>query len=117
MNNNETQMNQWVQETLDSLDGAQRATANPFLFTRVMARLQRRHAESNRESDSYETVARWLSRPAFAMGAVVLFLALNIAVAIRVGKSRQQAQETADQAVAAEFNGATYAFYDITADR
>jgi hypothetical protein len=117
MNRDNTQMNQWVQETLDSLNGAQRATANPYLFTRVMARLQRRHPESYREPDSYETVARWLSRPAFAMGAVVLFLALNIAVALRFGQHRQPAQENTDQAVAAEFNGATYAFYDLTTDR
>ena len=105
-------MNQWVQDSLDSLDGVQQVSANPYLYTRIMARLQARQ-----QADAYETVARWISRPAFAMGAVVLFLALNIAVALRVGQSRPPVQETADQAVAAEFNGATYAFYDITSDR
>jgi anti-sigma-K factor RskA len=117
MNRDNTPMNQWVQETLDSLNGVQRATANPYLFTRVMARLQSRQAGSNREPDSYESVARWISRPAFAMSAVILFLALNIAVALRFGQHRQPAQENTDQAVAAEFNGATYAFYDLTADK
>ena len=39
MNKNE-HINKLIEEALNSLDGAERATAKPYLFTRLNARMQ-----------------------------------------------------------------------------
>lgn len=104
----------WADQVLESLDGMQRAQANPFLFTRVMARLE---AETN----GWERVAGWLSKPAFAFSAVVLFMAVNASVLLWSQNDREVAvaqKLTAEQALAAEFsNTQTYALVEVNEEK
>jgi hypothetical protein len=58
-----------VQEVMESLDGVQRAEANPFLYTKVMNRLQNKSASTRK-------FLRLSWELAFAM---ILFTGLNIA--------------------------------------
>jgi hypothetical protein len=58
-----------VETTLQSLDGISRAEANPFLFTRIKARMQRQSA--------WERVTSFISRPVIAIAALVLVMAIN----------------------------------------
>ena len=97
-------------EALDSLEGITRATANPFLYTRVVARLESR-------AGGWENMARWLSRPAFAMGSLAIFLTINIGV-ILWGQHKAEndlvKKLNSEQMLASEFmNTQNYQLVDI----
>jgi len=62
---------QEIEQTLQSLDGLKRAEANPFLFTRIQARM-------NKKSSRWEERAfSFLSRPAIAVAIVVVVMVVN----------------------------------------
>ena len=58
---------QMVNEVLESLDGVHRASANPYLYTRIIQRLHNRH----------ETVYHGKLMPVLAV-ALCLFISLNV---------------------------------------
>ncbi len=60
-----------VAETLTSIDHTKRATANPFLFTRIMARLK------EDQKSFWMRSLDFLNRPAIAIAAVLLILLMN----------------------------------------
>lgn len=112
--NSENGASAWADQVLESLDGMQRAQSNPFLFTKVMARLE---AENN----GWERVAGWLSKPAFAISAVVLFMAINAGVLLwsqNEGEAAVAHKQTIDQALAGEFsNTQTYALVEVNEEK
>jgi hypothetical protein len=63
-----------VEETLNSLDGIQRATPQPWLFSRVKAKLQQDQEE---ERTVWGTISSFLSKPAVAIAGLFLILFLN----------------------------------------
>jgi len=63
-----------VEETLNSLDGIKRATPQPWLFSRIKARLSREEAE---ERTLWGTMGSFLSRPAVAIAGLCLILLFN----------------------------------------
>jgi membrane-bound ClpP family serine protease len=63
-----------VDETLSSADGANRATANPYLLTRLNAALQ------NDKESAWERIIAYLSKPAIAMTGLILVIAINVFV-------------------------------------
>jgi hypothetical protein len=58
-----------VEKTLLSLDGIKRAEANPFLFTRIKARMQKERG--------WENVISFISKPAVAFAALIIIMAIN----------------------------------------
>jgi hypothetical protein len=68
MINNEN-IQQEIDKTLESLDGLNRATANPFLFTRIKARMQKQ--------SGWEKTTSFISRPVFALAILVAVIAIN----------------------------------------
>ncbi len=70
MDNNK--LAQLVNETMDSMAGAERATPAPFLLTRI-------HAALRREEISYwERIILFICRPGVAVAAVLLVVILNL---------------------------------------
>jgi hypothetical protein len=65
-----------VDQTLDSLEGIQKAEPAPFFFTRVKARLERD------TKNVWETAGSFLARPVIAFAGLCLILALNIFILI-----------------------------------
>lgn len=63
-----------IERALESLDGMQRATPQPWFYTRVKARLQRE------EKTIWESIGSFLSKPAVAMAGLGMILVLNIFV-------------------------------------
>ena len=61
---------QEIEQTLQCLDGVKRAEANPFLFTRIKARMDRR-------ATLWERTFSFISKPAFAIAIVVVVMAVN----------------------------------------
>lgn len=93
-----------VEETLDSLDGLTRAKANPFLFTRVEARL------NQSGKTGWEQLTGYIARPAVAL-AMLCMVILSNAVVMYWQSARE---ETPDQqlALTEEYNMTVTAFYE-----
>lgn len=64
------QIQQEIEKTLDSLNNVKRAQANPFLFTRIKARM-------NKKTDRWEGVFSFISKPAIAVVILLLVMAVN----------------------------------------
>ena len=92
------QDNNRIEDILNSLDEAQRATTPAYFYTRLKARM---------EKGIEPSVSRpWILRPAYALVALVLVILINAAVIF-------QGQDTAEnnnpdtetyQSIAAEYN-------------
>lgn len=65
---------QEVEKTLQSLDGVQRAEANPYLFTRIKARMQK--------NTSWERISSFVSRPVIAFATLLLVMIINAFVVL-----------------------------------
>ena len=59
------------EEVINSLEGIQRAEGNPYLFTRIQARMKR---EENRPEMVF---FRLITRPAFALTIAIFFIGIN----------------------------------------
>lgn len=95
--NHNTPQEQWVNEALSSLDGVQRAQANPFLYTRIREKM-------NAPLSVWEKLSGFLARPAFAVMAGVFFIAINVYVATRQQEEKLVVQQQAsEQMFAAEY--------------
>lgn len=67
----EEKIQQEVEKTLQSLDGLKRAEANPFLFTRIKARMQKE------KKNGWEMLFSFVSKPVVAMAILVFVMAVN----------------------------------------
>lgn len=67
-----------IEATLHSLDGMQRATASPYLFTRLQAYLQTREPEN-----FWMMTGRLLNRPVVAIGAMFILILINFAIVVK----------------------------------
>src|SRR5689334_12192390 len=63
-----------VEDALNSLDGIERATVQPWFFTRLNARLQKD------EITLWSSIGSFLARPVVALAAVCLVLVLNLSL-------------------------------------
>ncbi|MEP7164972.1 MAG: hypothetical protein ABI741_09760 [Ferruginibacter sp.] len=68
-----------VEETINSFDGAERASTKPFLLTRIYARMQNQPGTPN----IWARAAAFLSMPRVALAGLLLILALNAAIIIK----------------------------------
>jgi membrane-bound ClpP family serine protease len=71
---NNEHINKIIHDALNSLDGASRATAKPYLLTRLNAKMQ------NEKESSWDKVLKYISKPGIALAAVCLVIALNATV-------------------------------------
>lgn len=63
-------INKKVEDALNSLDGIQRATPQPYFYTRLMAKM-------NFEANSWSGLAGIIRRPAYAFTMVAIVVSLN----------------------------------------
>lgn len=71
---NKTKLATLVEETLDSMNGAQKAEPAPYLLTRINAKM-------NQEVPSaWERISLFLSRPGIAIAAVAFLIILNLLI-------------------------------------
>lgn len=71
---NKTKLANLVEETLDSMNGAQRAEPAPYLLTRINAKMNRETASA------WERISLFLSRPDIAIAAVAFLIILNLLI-------------------------------------
>ncbi|WP_394990178.1 hypothetical protein [Emticicia sp.] len=84
---------QEIDKTLASLKGIERATINPFFYTRLEANMQQRNAP----------LPRFVFRPAFIWSLLALIVVLNVSVAIRYSKKDKASEEQNASAFAQEY--------------
>jgi len=65
--------NKRVEEIMNSLDGLQPAKTSPYLYTKIISRL-------NQQDSPWKTIASFLSRPAIAIGLSILLLLMNTGI-------------------------------------
>ncbi|HYF32479.1 MAG TPA: hypothetical protein VD993_15245 [Chitinophagaceae bacterium] len=97
---------QLVNDTLDSLDGLSRAKANPFLFTRVEARL--RQGGKN----AWERVIGYISRPTVALAMLCMIILANGVVMYLQSASNDTTTEQSQLALTEEYSLTVSSFYD-----
>jgi hypothetical protein len=71
---NKTKLEEMVEKTLNSMDGAERAAPAPFLLTRINARMNRE------QLSGWERISSFLSRPGIAIGAVAFLIIINLLI-------------------------------------
>jgi hypothetical protein len=84
------------EDILNSLNGIRRAEPQPFLYTRVQARLMRE------ESRPEITIFRFVTRPAFAICFALVFLFIN-GYLVNSKIQEDQPMEDIGQPIAAEY--------------
>ncbi|HYC28362.1 MAG TPA: hypothetical protein VEB42_06085 [Chitinophagaceae bacterium] len=94
-----------VEETLESLEGMNRAKANPFLFTRVEARLKQQG------KSGWEQLTAYVSKPAFALAMLCMVIFSNAVVMYRQS-AKEEVPEQQQVALTEEYNITTTALYD-----
>jgi hypothetical protein len=104
------QIHEEVDKTLDSLEGIQRAEANPFLFTRIKARLE------GDEQSIWSKAIGFMGKPATAIAAILLVVLINASIIFRSGAGPQSTGQDAEQIFASEYNLSDSTIYDSTID-
>lgn len=84
----EKNIQQEVDKTLESIEDIQRAEANPFLFTRIKAKMQ--YLQDN----GWEKVFSFITRPAIAIAIVVLVMGINMLAVWGSGANENLAADT-----------------------
>lgn len=100
-----------VDKTLDSLDGIERASANPFLLTRIQARLQKE------EKSFFSQAFTFISRPAISVSAIVIAIMINAVVFFESRSETVQDTQDEGQVFASEYNLSPTTIYDATTDQ
>lgn len=88
-------INKKVDETLNSLDDAEKASPRPFLFTRLEARMQN-------ERNIWSKISSFVARPLVAFACICLVLIINAAVIFMSGNSGNSITQTGSEIAAAD---------------
>lgn len=95
-----------IEETMQSLDGIEKAAPRPFFFTRLEARMQN-------DKSIWEIISSFAAKPAIVFASICLIVVINAAVILSsstfAGSSDQQNTE---QATADEYNSVSAPMYE-----
>jgi hypothetical protein len=107
MNQNESIAHR-VEETMNSLDGLQKAGPGPFFYTRVMARLE---AE---EKNLWGVITSYITKPLVIATLLLFILLLNVTVVFRQAGSSPDVPDQSDLSIVDEYQVASTSFYDYS---
>ena len=100
-----------AEEILNSLDGIHRAQPQPYFYTRLMAKW-------DNPKNGWEKVASFISKPAFAILAIALFLIINVAILYNSSSNAtSSSQEESSLAVENDYGLSVPSLYDINPDQ
>lgn len=99
-----------IDAILDSLEGLERASPQPFLHTRLMARMERER------SGAWSRAMELLSRPAVAICLSLLFVLLNGTVLFSVSGGPQAPAEENTMAMVHDYDVQFAADYEPLTD-
>ena len=96
---------QRIEDTLNSLDGISRAEANPFIYTRIQARLKRART-------GVERIVLFAGKPAFAFLVLVVVISTNLMVILQGSDETSVKQQQSQFVVADEYHNNVQNVYD-----
>jgi hypothetical protein len=99
-----------VDKTLDSLDGIKRASTDPFLFTRIQARLQKE------ETNFWGQAFAFMNEPMVAFAGVAIAIIINAVVLFESRSESVKNIQDEEQVFASEYNLSTNTIYETTVD-
>ena len=106
--NKKEHINKLIDEALNSVDNVGRAVPQPFLLTRVNARLSRS------KENTWEKMVRFIGRPAVAITGLAMLVLINVtAIVFNRTDSFTSISEQVMQAPPDEFSYAVSTIYDI----
>src|SRR6185436_15045402 len=105
--NEQKHIREEVEKTLESLNGIQRAAANPYLFTRIEARLEKE------ERSFWSRALTFISRPSVAVPAIVLTILINTAIFFEFKSEKVQIPQD-EETFAREYNLSDNTIYEST---
>ena len=100
------QIDKMTDEALNSLDGADRATARPYLFTRLAARMERQN------EGAWENIGRFMARPAVVIAGLCVIIAMNILVITSNNSTAANTSVAEQSATQDEFSTSIASLYD-----
>ncbi|MBA2248824.1 MAG: hypothetical protein H0W12_01375 [Chitinophagaceae bacterium] len=92
---------------LNSFEGIQRATPQPYFYTRLVAKMQKRHESPLLRASSF------ITRPAFAFAVVCLIILMNVMVIFSNQNTVNTDDQTAQLATSDEYAQQTNIYDDI----
>ena len=100
-------INHKIQETLNSLEGIEKASARPFFFTRLEARM-------NNEKNIWGRVSSFVARPVIAFACICFIIMVNAAVILSSEKSNAVSAGQNDEiATVDEYNQVSANFFEF----
>src|ERR1044071_7797358 len=106
--NSKRSIQEEVEKTISSLDGIQRAEANPYLFTRIKAGLEKE------EKSFWARALTFMSLPSVVVPAIILTVLINTAIFFEFRSEKVQAPQDEEQAFASEYNLSDNTIYEST---
>ena len=98
-----------VDQTINSFDGAERATPKPFLLTRVMAAINERNTGKN----PWALAGAFLSRPGIAVAGLACILFVNISVFVLSKNSKKPLSVPNNSVIVDDFAANAANMYDL----
>jgi len=99
-----------TEEILNSLNGIQRAAPGSFFYTRLMARM-------NSQGGRWEKIASLISRPAFAIAAIVLFIFMNVVILFNSSPGATSSQDESSLAIENDYGLSVPSLYDLNPEQ
>jgi hypothetical protein len=106
--NDKKRIQEEVEKTLESLNGIQKAAANPYLFTRIKARVE------SEEISFWNRALTLISRPSVAVPAIVFTILINTAIFFEFRSEKVQPPQDEEQVFANEYNLTDNTIYEST---
>ena len=106
--NNTDHINELINDTLNSVDGIQRAEPKPFLLTRINARM------NSGTASVWEKAGWFITRPAVAFTGLCLIILINVMVLVNNNSfSTTNNAESVAQHSVDEYASTVATIYDI----
>ncbi|HEV2832772.1 MAG TPA: hypothetical protein VGW31_12400 [Hanamia sp.] len=96
-----------IEDTLHSIDGIEKASPNPFFFTRLEARM-------NREKNTWEKIASFVARPVVALACICLVIMINAVVVFSSSDAKDATASSTNNEIATvdEYSQVSVNFYE-----
>ena len=100
-------INNKIKDALNSLGGVEQASAKPFFFTRLEARMQK-------EKNTWEKISSFFASPAIAFACICLVVMINVAVIFSSKKTQSNVTNQNDElATVDEYSQVSSGFYEF----
>ena len=95
-----------IDETMQSLDGIEKAAPRPFFFTRLEARMEK-------EKSVWEIISSFVAKPAIVFASICLIIVINTMVILSSSNFNELPdQQNTEQATADEYNSVSAPMYE-----